>query len=53
MGVARADRLGLVVRSTGLEAGEVILKDCASQSALPLAIQEREQPVAYPSGEVW
>lgn len=51
--MASADCLGLVVRSTGLEAGEVILKDCVSQSALPLAIQEREQPVAYPSGEVW
>lgn len=51
--MAKVDRLGLVVRSNGLEAGEVLFKNCTSQSALPLAIQEREQPVAYPSGEVW
>lgn len=45
--------LGLVVRSRGCRAGRMRLRDSVSQSALPSAIQEREQPLAYLDEEVW
>lgn len=53
MGVAKERELGLVVYPGGWQAGQIVLKDSTSQSALPLAMQEREQPPAYPDGEVW
>lgn len=52
-GVVGTDELGLVVQSSGFGAGRMRFQNSISQSALPLAIQEREQPPAYLNEEVW